>query len=225
MNEISMKLSQYLLKKDVVSSWSNVHSFLNQGKNSGFIYDNLFRNAMYQVGDLWEQNTITVADEHLATATCELVLAKYHMEKVSNCLNKHKIPPRALFFCVEGEEHNLGLKMAASLFEEFGWDVYDLGSNLPVDYAEYSIKKWNPEVVCISISVRHHLSKLQETLQRLEKVNPALTIIVGSRFHQEESFLSCCTPGTLIAQDATFLFEWLENYQKETGRVDKGVLL
>ncbi|MGD6780695.1 cobalamin B12-binding domain-containing protein [Sutcliffiella horikoshii] len=119
----------------------------------------------------------------------------------------------------------MGLKMASSLFEEYGWDVYDLGSNLPLDYAEYSLKKWQPEVVCISVSIRHHLPKLKETMERLQNISPGTTFIVGSRLHAESAFRSCCTAETLIAKDTSFLFQWLEDYRKEAGIINKGVLL
>ena len=226
MNEISKKLSEYLLEKELLKGWGSVKEALVQGYNSAFIYDFIIRDAMYRIGEMWEQNQITVAHEHLATGTCELILSKYHIEKLSSSLIDNNLSaPRAMFFCVEGEEHDLGLKMASSLFEEYGWDVYDLGSNLPLDYAEYSLDKWKPEVVCISISIRHHLPMLKETIQKLQQKRPGTTFIVGSRLHGETAFQSCCTADTIIAKDLSFLFQWLEDYQKEARAVDKGVLL
>lgn len=226
MNEISKKLSEYLLEKDLLKGWHSVKESMNQGYNSSFIYDFILRDAMYRIGEMWEENQITVAHEHLATGTCELILSKYHLEKLSDRLIENKTSaPRAMFFCVEGEEHDLGLKMASSLFEEYGWDVFDLGSNLPLDYAEYSLEKWKPEVVCISVSIRHHLPTLKETIKRLKQKRPGTTFIVGSRLHAESAFQSCCMADTLIAKDTSFLFQWLENYQKEAGTVDKGVLM
>lgn len=226
MNEISKKLSQFLLEKNVASGWSCVEDTMDQGYNSAFIYDFILRDAMYRIGEMWEENKISVAHEHLATGTCELILTKYHLEKLNDRLIEENSPsPRAMFFCVEGEEHDLGLKMASSLFEEYGWDVYDLGSNLPLDYAEYSLKKWQPDVVCISLSIRHHLPKLKETIERLQNISPGTTFIVGSRLHAESAFRSCCPAETLIAKDTSFLFQWLEDYRKEAGIINKGVLL
>ncbi|WP_417897190.1 cobalamin-dependent protein [Bacillus haimaensis] len=230
MHEIAKKLSAHFLEKNVIQGWASIKDTIEQGYNSPYIYDFLFRDAMYHIGELWEKNEITVADEHLATGVSDLLLSKYHLEKKEMTLSGtdpvSKTPSnRAMFFCVEGEEHYLGLKMASSLFEEFGWDVYDLGSNLPLDYAEYSLKKWQPEIICISITIRHLLPKLKDTIERLAAIHPQATIIVGSRLHQEAAFLSCCTENTIIAKDAAFLYEWLNNHKSEASFVQKGVLL
>ncbi|MCA1319309.1 cobalamin B12-binding domain-containing protein [Bacillus tianshenii] len=229
MHEVAKKLSAHFLEKNVIQGWASITESLDQGYNSSYIYDFLFRDAMYHIGELWEKNEITVADEHLATGVSDLLLSKYHLEKKERNISDKGILPitntgRAMFFCVEGEDHYLGLKMASSLFEEFGWDVYDLGSNLPLEYAEYSIKKWQPEVICISITIRHLLPKLKDTIKRLAAIHPEATIIVGSRLHDEAAFRSCCTEETIIAKDAAFLYQWLNHYQNEASFVKKGVL-
>ncbi|MGD6780694.1 B12-binding domain-containing protein [Sutcliffiella horikoshii] len=92
MNEISKKLSQFLLEKNVASGWSCVKDTIDQGYNSAFIYDFILRDAMYRIGEMWEENKISVAHEHLATGTCELILTKYHLEKLNDRYIKENSP-------------------------------------------------------------------------------------------------------------------------------------
>ncbi|WP_373323212.1 cobalamin B12-binding domain-containing protein [Alkalihalobacterium chitinilyticum] len=144
--EEAKKLALQLLKGDIHSSWKIIHNLDQIGMNSCYIYDQALRNAMYYIGDLWKNNEITVADEHLATGTADIILTRYILEKKGMEPSK-----RALFFCIEGEEHVLGLKMVSSFFKEKGWDTQFLGANLPLEYVVYSAKKWKPSVIGISI--------------------------------------------------------------------------
>lgn len=50
--------------------------------------------TMYQIGQWWQENKISVADEHLATATCDYIIARLQFT-----VNKEKLPSkRALLF-------------------------------------------------------------------------------------------------------------------------------
>jgi len=51
-----------------------VSQLLASGIEIRQLYVGLFQHALYQVGELWEQNQISVAKEHLATATTESLL-------------------------------------------------------------------------------------------------------------------------------------------------------
>ncbi|QFT88461.1 B12 binding domain protein [Bacillus sp. THAF10] len=225
MLDTSIKLSEYLLKKDIQKGWDLLNEAINCGHHSAFIYDSLIRDAMYHVGELWQENKINVAEEHLASATCEYLLAMYAQSNLKKQSSDKDTFPRVLLFCIEGEEHNLGLKMASSLFKEFGWDVYDLGDNLPLEYAKYSLQTWKPDVVCLSVSIRHYLPKLKETLHTLKEISPSTTFIVGSRLHDESAFLSCCLPDTLLAKDLDYLYQWLLSYQSQMKEWNRGVMM
>src|SRR6056297_1720566 len=45
-----------------------VRQLLDQGVGVKILYSDLFRNSLYEVGSLWENNQVSVATEHLATA-------------------------------------------------------------------------------------------------------------------------------------------------------------
>lgn len=125
------------------------------------------RNALYYVGDLWKNNEMTVADEHLATGTTDIILTRYLLEKKEMEPSK-----RVLFFCIEVEAHVLGLKMVSSFFKENGWDTQFLGANLPLKYAVYSEKKWKASVIGISVTMVHHIPLLPNYIMELEKARP-----------------------------------------------------
>ncbi|MBP3949599.1 cobalamin B12-binding domain-containing protein [Bacillus suaedae] len=177
MEESSKRLAHAFLQGDIHSSWQIVQEHINQGMNSYYIYEHLLSKAMYSIGDMWEENIITVADEHIATGVCDFILSRYAF----NHINTNNHDKRAMFFCVEGEEHFLGIKMVNALFQENGWDVRFLGPNLPLEYALYSIQNFKPHVVGISVSLSTQLPQLEEYVNKINSLKERPDIIIGSR--------------------------------------------
>ena len=48
---------------------------LDHGASMPEVYIEVFQQALYDVGSMWERNTITVAQEHMATAVTQYVMA------------------------------------------------------------------------------------------------------------------------------------------------------
>jgi methanogenic corrinoid protein MtbC1 len=72
-----------LLEGDVQKSWLLIAIYIEEGHSSTDVYTFLIE-AMYEIGKRWQENKISVADEHLATATCDYVITSYHS---INCLS------------------------------------------------------------------------------------------------------------------------------------------
>jgi len=64
----------HLLGGNKTSCHQIVNQLLDMGTDIRSIYEDLFWRSLYQVGELWEQNRISVAHEHLATAITESLL-------------------------------------------------------------------------------------------------------------------------------------------------------
>jgi methanogenic corrinoid protein MtbC1 len=177
----------------------------------------LFTAAMHYIGDLWENNEITVADEHLATATCDFVLSRllYSPPQAVQPLKSGK----AMFLCVEGEQHYLGLKMVNGLFEEEGWETKYFGPNLPLEHALSKAKEWEPNVVGLSFSIVHHLPQLKHYVRKLSQLPNQPTILIGGRLASRHDLLADCADKAFIVHDLEELKDWLIQY-KEKGEFD-----
>jgi len=84
----------------------------------------LIQPASYEVGRLWQLNRITVAQEHLMTAVSQNVLARAYTQADFAAPTGRK----AMFACVAGNYHSLGLRMLSDAFETIGWDALFLGA-------------------------------------------------------------------------------------------------
>ena len=197
-----------LLTGDYTKAWDYIKS-LNH-LSSLEIYDQLITPAMQRIGDLWENNEITVADEHIATATCDFVLSRLAFEH-----NLNTTPPtikKAMFLCIEGEQHFIGLKMAAQLFEEHGWKTKYFGSNLPLEYALQTASEWKPDVIGLSLTIVTHLPKLKSYTDSLSSLPSPPKILIGSRLGKKYDLTAYSSGNPVIVTDLTEMATWLKDY-------------
>ena len=135
------------------------------------------RPALYEVGRLWEQNKITVAAEHLATAITEGILNSFYGDILPEKYNGRKV----VLACVEKEEHQVGIKMVADVFEMNQWESFFLGPGFPTSDLVKYIKEIKPDMVAISLSVYFNYAGLKPMLVELKKEFPLLKIIIGGQ--------------------------------------------
>lgn len=176
MNQLVQAFTKSILAGDV-HSLMELHSSSIHSKIDNFtFYEKIIKPSMYRIGDLWEKNQITVADEHLATATLKYLLATIftHQEALEN-------HPKALLFCIEGEHHSLGLELANEVFKEKQWNTRYFGANVPVKDALTFIEAWEPHVVGISIGMTTELTRLKACIEKIREHNQEIEILVGGR--------------------------------------------
>ncbi len=141
------------------------------------LYLNLYQRSLYDVGDLWERNQISVAVEHLATSITEGLLNLSYPQLFA----APRRGRRAVVSCVVNEYHQLGAKMVADLMELHGWDTDFLGANTPHDALIDLLHHRHPDVLALSMSIYFNLPALLELLLKIRLVFPELPIWVGGQ--------------------------------------------
>jgi len=137
----------------------------------------LIQPAMVEIGELWQGNRISVAQEHLATAISENVIARAYLQANFAA----PIGRSALLAGVAGNRHTLGLRMVSDAFETIGWDVLYLGGDVPTIDLIRQIDASPIDVLGLSLALPAHLVVARETAQRLraELGNRCPTILMG----------------------------------------------
>ncbi len=141
------------------------------------LYEELFKTALYKVGQLWETNQISVATEHLATAITEGILNEL-FEKI---ISKKRYQKTVVLACVENELHQVGIKMVADIFEKNGWDSFFLGNGFPTGELLRYIREAKPDLLALSLSVNFNLPNLLEMLARIRSEFPELPLLLGGQ--------------------------------------------
>ncbi|MDM5206435.1 cobalamin B12-binding domain-containing protein [Cytobacillus kochii] len=170
------ELAEILLSGAVADAWEYIEQF--DYLTNVEIYQDIITPAMVKIGLKWENFEITVADEHLASGVCDFILSRL---AAKHKLKAVKAAPTAMFLCLSGEQHYLGLKMVASIFEENGWRTKFLGANLPVQYALQAAKEWKPDVIGLSVSIATHLPTLTEYMEAFSYLPKKPRVLLGGR--------------------------------------------
>ncbi|AKT36908.1 cobalamin B12-binding domain-containing protein [Chondromyces crocatus] len=142
------------------------------------IHLGVIQEAQYEIGRRWQENLLTVAQEHLATAVSQLVLSHLYRHLPRSPRNGKRI----LLACVEGEQHEMGARIMADLLEAEGFEVRLLGSNVPTDHLVSMAAEMRPDLVALSASMSFHLEALRRAVSRLRLVlGPRVPILAGGR--------------------------------------------
>ena len=139
---------------------------LDQGMAVPDIHLDVVQAAQYEIGRLWQEDSISVAQEHVATAISQLVLA--YLYPRLPCAPK--IGKRVMIACVEGELHDLGARMCADFLEMAGYDVRFLGASVPADCLASAVQRERPEAIALSMAMIFHEPALRETIRKVRQV-------------------------------------------------------
>jgi methanogenic corrinoid protein MtbC1 len=170
-------VSRALLAGERAGVEAQVRAAMRDGAALVDVSVDLLQPALYHVGALWQQNRITVAQEHLATAITQTAMA-------TGFAAAEMAPPNgrtAAFACVEGNMHTLGLRMVSDAFELAGWDISFLGADLPSDDLLAFCGEERPEVLGLSVSLPPQLPVVRTLIERLraELGSVAPQVVVG----------------------------------------------
>jgi methanogenic corrinoid protein MtbC1 len=122
--------------------------------------------ALYRIGEQWQANQVSVAQEHMASAIAQAMMT----------IGLLRSPPatpigkRVLLACVEGNDHAIGLSMVSDAFQLAGWDMQFLGANVPTTALLRQIADWRPHLVGLSVSFPQQLKVVRTVIARLNEL-------------------------------------------------------
>jgi len=163
-----------------------------------YLYEQVVQPALEEVGRLWYQNRISVADEHLATATTQSAIASLYADMPWPARG-----PKAIVACVEGDRHAIGARMVADLLALNGWDELFLGADTPLDALVWKVAAIQPVFVGLSITLPGILPRVREGIERLKAQVPGVRVLVGGRALPSQSEALRVLPADAWAPSAT----------------------
>ena len=158
------------------------------------IYMDIFQEALYEIGRLWESNRISVADEHMGTAITQYVMSNLYQHLEINDERRG----RFVVTGVQGELHQVGANMVADVLEADGWDTVFLGTNVPEEGIIQSIRQHRADLFGISSTMLFNIPKVIRLVEAVRKEygNSVHIMLGGSAFKTLEALpreLEGCT--------------------------------
>lgn len=187
-----------LVRPDPRAARTVVDDLVEAGRPVRDIYMDVLEPALVEVGRLWQRAQITVAHEHLATATTKAVMARLApLVRMSPTIDR-----RIILACSPGELHGVGLRMVADFLEGDGWDVLELGADTPSSDLVAIAASERPDVVGLSTALTLHLDEAATTVVDLHALPSRPFVIVGGAAYAGDSALAARVGADAFASDA-----------------------
>jgi methanogenic corrinoid protein MtbC1 len=155
-----------------------IREAIDAGLSEAVIDEHVIRPALQLVGDLWADGRLSIGEEHLAASISMRVLT---LQREAFRVARQRSSHRVLLAGAQGEQHVLGLMMAASLILHAGYDVRLFGADLPVPQLAAAAASHHPAVVGITTASALTAVNVRPAIEALRLVDPDVGIIVGGR--------------------------------------------
>jgi len=163
-----------------------VDAALASGLSWKDLYLQVFVPTLVRIGELWEQNQLSVATEHLVT---EITQRLIHRLSATLPAAPPVNAPSAVIGCVEGELHAIGGRMAADFLLAQGWRVWYLAGFLPMEHLLEAVHRHLPDAVVLCQTMEDAEGALTATVSRLQRwrgEQPLPLLVAGGRYFEKE---------------------------------------
>lgn len=180
------RLRSRMVVGDEPGSWQVVEAALASGVSPREVYLEVLGPAMAAIGEQWAHGEASIAEEHRATAIATRIVgrlsARFHAR------GRHK--GRVVIGTPPGERHALPPAMVADMLRGAGFEVLDLGVDLPVEAFVEAVVDAAP-VVAIAVSVTNAalLPEAARLFAALHDAGDVPIVVGGAGVESEEQAL------------------------------------
>ena len=165
-----------LLAGDGRGSWGVVEAALTAGMSPTDVYLEVVAPALTGVGERWAAGEIDVATEHRASGIAMRILGRLGPRFVRCGRTRGGV----VVGTPAGEHHSLPVAMLADLLRSGGWEVSDLGCDVPPD-AFARVAGHTERLVAVGVSVTNPacLESAADTVAVLRRSLGAVAVLIG----------------------------------------------
>jgi methanogenic corrinoid protein MtbC1 len=137
-----------LVAGDARGAWSVVEAAMSAGAEVDEVVLAIISPAMSSIGERWQRGELDIADEHRASGVATRVVGRLGPRFVRRGRTRGAV----VIGTPAGDRHALPAAMASDLVRMEGWDVSDLGADVP-DASFVHVVSTTPDLVAVGISV------------------------------------------------------------------------
>ena len=178
------RLEHRLVAGDARGSWSVIEAALAAGAELDEVYLDIVAPALRTIGLRWAEGTLDVAVEHRASVITGRLLGRlgprFHRRGRSR--------GTVVLGAPAGEHHALPLALLADVVRGRGWDVSDLGADVPPrSFARTAAATQQLRMVGVSISTPESMRAGEETIAALRGALTGVPILAGGHAVVDEA--------------------------------------
>lgn len=179
------RLEDRLLAGDGRGAWGVVEAALTSGTDVTGVYLDILAPAMASIGQRWAAGEIDIGDEHRASGIVQRLVGRLG----PRFARRGRTRGTMVLGAPLGDQHSLPGALVADVVRAAGFDVSDLGANVPPE-SFLRMAVGAPRLVAMGLSVMHadSLGQAARTIEVLREGTAGATpIIIGGYAVRDEA--------------------------------------
>lgn len=170
------RLERRLVVGDLQGSWGVIEAALASGAGLDEIYRNVLSPAMVSIGQRWARGELDVAVEHGATVIAMRIIGRLG----PRFAHRGRTRGTVVLAAPAHETHSLPVAMLADLVRQAGWNVIDLGADVPAEsLVRAAMVPGDVVAVGLSVSNTDRLDSTAYAVAALRKSLPGTRVVLG----------------------------------------------
>jgi methanogenic corrinoid protein MtbC1 len=171
-NTLSSKFEEYLLSLNKVGANSLIQNEFT-GQNAYQLIQDIMMPALEHIGAGWEEGTIALSQEYMASNICEEIVNELLPPESS----KRKNMP-VLGVATLGDQHMLGKQIVVSCLKSSGFNIFDYGA-MPLEDVVVRVQEDGIEVLLVSTLMLNFAYEVKNLRDRFNEEGVGINIVVG----------------------------------------------
>jgi 5-methyltetrahydrofolate--homocysteine methyltransferase len=165
------------LTRKALEKGLNAHKILEEGLSRG----------LDRVGELFERKEYFLSELMVATYIMEGAM-KVIEDKLKSEVGGGGRRGRVVFGTVAGDFHFIGKNIAISLLQASGYEVHDLGEDVPAEAFVEKVREVKPDIVALSALLLTTVSGIGEVVEalKMENIRDQVFVMIGGRPTSQE---------------------------------------
>ncbi|MBN2018133.1 MAG: cobalamin-dependent protein [Candidatus Cloacimonetes bacterium] len=194
----------------IIDAWASKHSYRE-------VLPGILEPVLIQIGDLWKDEKVSLAQGYVAVKIAEDVLNKILQDQDTDESPQVKKGP-VVIANIEDDYHSLGRKMVGTFLRANGWEVVDMGNDVPAEDIVDKCEEIGARVVGVSammFTTARNIKSLRECIDQ-RGLEDTLKLAVGGAVFKLRPSLVDDVGGDGTAPSALQAPELFEQLWKES---------
>ncbi|UCG92596.1 MAG: homocysteine S-methyltransferase family protein [candidate division WOR-3 bacterium] len=171
---VKTDLTQAIIYGDERAGSKLAQELLDSGTPPQKLIDNHIAQALNVVGEYYERGTFFIPDLLKAAEASKAILTI-----VKKYLPRTTKGRKVILATVKGDIHDIGKNIVAMIFESAGYDVIDLGKDVPAEKIVRAVKEHEPIALGLSALLTTTMPEMEHVATLLAKTSSNVKLIIG----------------------------------------------
>ena len=181
---VTDKLHADVLKGNSETIVDDTQKALEEGHEAKTLLDNVLLPAINEVGELFDKGKYFLP-QLIASAEAMKASIEY-MEPILLQAQTSENMPTVVIATVEGDIHDIGKNLVALMLKNYGFQVIDLGKDVPKEKIIEAAREHNAQVIALSALMTTTMQQMRHVIDYAKEQQMSAKIIVGGAVITQE---------------------------------------